>query len=1106
MSQILINFFETKTSSNKGSYDSTKWAADYGQIKVSEITNGLRVSYTLGDTTQRFLLPGVITAESFENNILKPMLAAYEEMLVEYCQASLADYNFAFIGNDAYTQYEYGCISTDGVKKYLTATQSKYAELLSSGAITAAEKKALDDARIAINEIFVLGGAGSGYGQVNPERYRAYVESGLVQFAETLKLAEEKYPIIKEGEGGTPIYVCQITDTSNKRINANRIKQYAPEYTFQMMYEDEDFCGYVDDYVQKPVFRCALEYTLNSDGTLSVALPASSIIFDETVYTLRDITPLKYFGAGDMSSDGYVFFPDGSGTIVNFRDFYKSGENISLSTAIYGQDYCYSSVTGKHREQVTMPVYGVVNEVDAGATTKASGLTSKDTVTNGFFAIFEEGAALANLGMSSMDIVKSQYAMVYSSYVPNPSDTLDLSDTISVGSMGAYYVVSESKYSGSYVTRIVMLTDDTIGQNLPEGKTYYPSTYVGMATYYRDYLKARGVLTSLQTTTNDLPLYIEALGSMEIVKKILTFPTNVSIPLTTFEDISTIYSELSDAKGTLLKKADEYQALADEINAEVLTDEESALKQKYLNYVEEYKKLSENVQNVINVNFKLTGFVNGGMNETYPVKVKWERVLGGKRGFKKLVSEAHAVSSEAGKTFGVYPDFDFMYINNTSMFDGIRLKKNVSKMVDNRYASKQYYNSITSLYESFFNLVVSPDRLDALYTKFIKKYSKYDHNYISVSTLGSDLNSNFDKENPINRNDSVAYVEALLSRMSHKRDGGDDFTVMLDKGNIYSVAYADHIIDACIDSSHFRYSSNPVPFVGLVLHSYVNYTGSAFNYAGSPDYELLRAIENGASLYYLICYQNTAHLKEDVDLNKYYGIDYNNWFDDIVKSYTQLNAEIGALQNYEIVDHEVLISERAISDAERVANYVKLVTEIRDMLTLQIQSVVDAKYAELQISNPEAYDSVALSIDLAAIKASAAAKLFTSVEYLDSVGFDAIMAETVQYFVTEYPVKDGANQVVITVSDFEYYYKSEAVDSPYKSQYSLVTGSVSDDDTYMYTDYTSDDANVVVVTYRRASDGDTVKFILNYNTYAVNVTLGGKQYTLSKYAYAKITD
>jgi hypothetical protein len=101
------------------------------------------------------------------------------------------------------------------------------------------------------------------------------------------------------------------------------------------------------------------------------------------------------------------------------------------------------------------------------------------------------------------------------------------------------------------------------------------------------------------------------------------------------------------------------------------------------------------------------------------------------------------------------------------------------------------------VYESLFAIVVSPDSLDALYEKFNKRYSKFDIDNLSVATLGSEINSNFDTKNSINREDSLKYTKNLLAKMS------EDYSLMVDVGNVYAMRYVDHVLNAPNDSSHY---------------------------------------------------------------------------------------------------------------------------------------------------------------------------------------------------------------------------------------------------------------------------------------------------------------
>ena len=78
-------------------------------------------------------------------------------------------------------------------------------------------------------------------------------------------------------------------------------------------------------------------------------------------------------------------------------------------------------------------------------------------------------------------------------------------------------------------------------------------------------------------------------------------------------------------------------------------------------------------------------------------------------------------------------------------------------------------------------------------------------------------------------------------------------------------------------------------------------------------------------------------MKNDENLSKYYGVDYENWFDGIVESYSELNGLIKDYQTYEIVDHKVLIGERIIDEDEVLANRKAIMNEFVQALDDKIR-------------------------------------------------------------------------------------------------------------------------------------------------------------------------
>ena len=128
-----------------------------------------------------------------------------------------------------------------------------------------------------------------------------------------------------------------------------------------------------------------------------------------------------------------------------------------------------------------------------------------------------------------------------------------------------------------------------------------------------------------------------------------------------------------------------------------------------------------------------------------------------------------------------------------------------------------------------------------------------------------------------------------------------------------------------LDSSLYYYSSQSVPYMGMVLHGYVQYAGTPTNEAGDIKYELLKIIQSGASPYFLLSYQNIQKLKEDWRLSRYYSVSYEIWFEDLIKYYNILNDALKDCQSSTIDSCEFLYAECIPSDDVIVADKAEAV-------------------------------------------------------------------------------------------------------------------------------------------------------------------------------------
>jgi len=708
------------------------------------------------------------------------------------------------------------------------------------------------------------------------------------------------YPITKD----MAIYVFDPNASERELTQIENYIKLHTKYTFEMMDEDHQKVGYEGVTKAPPLFKLALEYYIDEQG-LYVRLPANGIRFDESNYKIEHINVLPYMGAGRRGNTGYTMIPDGSGALVRYEEI--DATPLILTNKIYGPDYSFYKISGgSHTRKWRLPVFGAVENYEIARETKvepvtvyydASGTRVETPVTvtvdadgnalaapmevyydetgaeltapkqiyvdadgneydeipeieiekryDGFLAIIEEGDVMAEITTESGGTVH-KYNSTSAQFTPRPVDEYNLSfETKGINSL--ITVASRRKYAGNYILRFIMISSDENGN--PKKAGGYEATYVGMAKAYREYLIAKGDLTPFVDDGSDIPLFIETFGMIKTAEYIMGFPYVGKTPLTTFDDVKSMIDEL-------------------------------------------------NAVGVENIKFRLQGWVNGGMRGTAPTKLKIVSTLGGKSGFQDMI--------DYGKEKGadIYPDLDFALVWNSVPFDGVTPKKDFVRYMDQMYAYEQKYFYLAQDFTGYTGYyLLAHERMDRMYEKTMKDYRDYEVEALSVSSLARELHSNHYKKSLVNRMDSKNYVTDLFDKM--EKEHGN---LLSEEANAYAFKYLDSVINIDLDSSRFLNQSESIPFYAMVTHGSLNIAGSAINMAGDYQYEVLKAIESGASPYFILSYQNANRLKEAASwsLNSYYAVDYKLWFDKMLETYNTINDALKPVKAKAIIDHEFL--------------------------------------------------------------------------------------------------------------------------------------------------------------------------------------------------------
>ncbi|MEK3687652.1 DUF5696 domain-containing protein [Paenibacillus sp. FSL R10-2736] len=255
----------------------------------------------------------------------------------------------------------------------------------------------------------------------------------------------------------------------------------------------------------KPNFIIPLEYRLDA-GSLVVTIPVNQVK-ESGEYQIRSLELLNMFGAAGQQSDGYMFVPDGSGSLIYLNNGKVKEEQYVQR--VYGPDPNDNSYRrGQVSESARMPVFGLKTE-DAA-----------------WFAVIEKGDAIASIA-ADISGKKNSYNFIHSSYTLRGEDELEL-------------------YTGSTIQEIQLLNDEIYKGDIEVRYSFLgkdKANYSGMAELYRNKLAAEQVLQPLETG-QDVPFYLDMLGAVDKQKSFLGVPYRSEIAMTTFGQAAQIAEQL----------------------------------------------------------------------------------------------------------------------------------------------------------------------------------------------------------------------------------------------------------------------------------------------------------------------------------------------------------------------------------------------------------------------------------------------------------------------------------------------------------------------------------------------------------------------------------
>jgi hypothetical protein len=255
-----------------------------------------------------------------------------------------------------------------------------------------------------------------------------------------------------------------------------------------------------------PKFTLAIRYALDEEH-LVASVDTSAITEDTPPYRIHSIGVLEYFGAAGTADEGYMFLPDGSGTLVSLNNGRTASQPILMP--IYGEDGAlYVREKFNTLQPNRLPVYGMKKN-DAA-----------------FLAVMEEGDGIAWLAADVSGRLH-QYNVVSPQFVVLPKDEVRLSNN------EIMHKTPKNMYRGELQIRYAFLSGEQ-------------ADYSGMAEAYRAYLE-RTYGMKRQSAEADMPFYLELTGAVPKQKNLLGIPYEGITALTDLSEAAEIVDRLGAA-------------------------------------------------------------------------------------------------------------------------------------------------------------------------------------------------------------------------------------------------------------------------------------------------------------------------------------------------------------------------------------------------------------------------------------------------------------------------------------------------------------------------------------------------------------------------------
>ncbi len=640
----------------------------------------------------------------------------------------------------------------------------------------------------------------------------AYIEKGVdpetgkskYKKNDDVAALEAQYPALTEGV----VWILRKPKSETRDNAATKVEKAMADagYTAEDYARDQALVVStgVEGATDKAIFNISVIYRLEGND-LVVEVPMSGISYNPN-YPITTLNLLPAFGSASKTETGYILVPEGTGAIINFNN--GKVKQSAYTARLYGHDYASIRTEVNGETRALFPVFGMATEGSS------------------FLCILEDGKSWGSVTANTAGQPSyGSYNAANAFYTIIHGDNYDVSERTN----NKVYMFEQQLPEGSIVQRYRFVDSDD---------------YMVMASVYREYLLAANPQMQ-RIVSSEAHTVIELVGAIDKVQQVFGVPTNVPIPLTTYQQ-------------------------AEELTLRLIGEK------------------------LPNLSIRYTGWMNGGLNQSILNDIRLMSELGSVKQLKAFIKTA----DDAGVP--LYLDGLTCFARDSGLKEGFIVMRDAACHTTREEAEIPEYSSIwygpQDWRDNYY--LLKPRLIMKGVDVLSEAVTEYGAAGASFRDVGYLLSGDHDPKDFVTREEArLQQMEKLVSL----RDAGQ--LIMTRSGNDYAAVLSDVVTDIDLDGTAYQVIDSFVPFYAAALHGSVPYTGQAINLSEDREQLLLRSAEMGASLQFSLMGSNVQEL-QDSWFSEYYGADASIIYDDMIVTINDYNAELSGTFDQVMTAHK----------------------------------------------------------------------------------------------------------------------------------------------------------------------------------------------------------